>query len=360
MIITVPKFTDLHTHLREPGQNHKETVETATQAAIAGGFGTLVAMPNTIPPMDTAERWMAFNEECRKRTPLEIIQTACISVGRAGRELTDFAALKEAGVIALSDDGSTPQDDDLMLEAGRQAAKLGLPIIDHCEDMSLSKPGVMHRGQVSERLGLHGQPREAEERIVRRDIAIAAKTGCHFHLQHLSSAGSVKLLAEARKAGIPVTGEVTPHHLAFTHDAVAIFGPNAKMAPPLREESDKNSLIQAVFDGTITCIATDHAPHTSEEKAKGMVDAPFGIIGLEYAFQICHEILCVKNGLAVESLVDLLTRNPREIIGLPMNTDTVEIEIGPEKIINIANGKSKSHNCPYDGFAVHSSIIFNA
>ena len=212
---------------------------------------------------------------------MHVLQAGALTLERAGKELADYASMQAAGAPALTDDGSTPQDSEVMRAVMQAAAALRLPVVDHCEDSSLSKPGVMHAGATAALMQLPGQPRAAEETIVTRDIALARETGCRVHLQHLSTAGAVQELRTARREGLPVSGEVTPHHLFLTDAAAEVYGVNAKMAPPLREEGDRQALFAGVLDGTITCIATDHAPHTAAEKAAGWLEAPFGIIGLK-------------------------------------------------------------------------------
>ncbi|HQC53773.1 MAG TPA: amidohydrolase family protein, partial [Lentisphaeria bacterium] len=236
-LVLAPGFIDLHVHLREPGQTHKEDIGSATRAAAAGGFTTVLAMPNTAPPIDTAERVQAVRQAAAERGVVHVLQAGALTLGRAGKELAGYASMQAAGVPALTDDGSTPQDSAVMWAAMQAAAALGLPIVDHCEDIGLSKPGVMHAGATAALLQLPGQPRSAEEAIVTRDIALARETGCRVHLQHLSTAGAVQELRAARQEGLPVSGEVAPHHLFLTDAAAAVYGVNAKMAPPLREES---------------------------------------------------------------------------------------------------------------------------
>ncbi len=275
-----PGFIDMHVHLRDPGQTWKETLETGTAAAAHGGFTTILAMPNTDPPMDTPERLTAFLQRA-KNAPVHVLQSACITKGRAGKELADLPALAAAGAPAFTDDGSTTQDPDLMREAMKIAADLRKPIIDHCELTALSKPGVMHDGDVAKALGLPGQPYEAEEYIVLRDILLSQETGCTVHLQHLSSRRSVLAISSAVHHLLHVTGELTPHHMLLTDEACRIWGTNAKMAPPLRTERDRQCLLAFVGRPSLPVIAADHAPHTAEEKAKGWTDAPFGIVGIE-------------------------------------------------------------------------------
>lgn len=360
--VVAPGFMDIHVHLRDPGQTYKEDLMTATTAAAFGGFTTVLAMPNTVPAIDSD----AAFQELRSRlpgAPVHVLQAGAITVGRQGLVPSDIPALAAAGFPALSDDGSTPQDREVMRSIMQAAAAVGLPVIDHCECTALSRPGVMHEGTVSRELGLPGQPREAELSIVRRDIELSAETGCRIHLQHLSTAEAVELLRAARKSGLPVSGEATPHHLLLTHEAVRKFGPNAKMAPPLREESDRHALLAAVADGTLSVIATDHAPHAAEEKSRGMQDAPFGIIGLEAAVPVCLTLLYHSGLMKLTDFIDRFTAGPAAVLGLtppklqpgqPADLTVFEPETACR--IDVSSFHSKSRNCPYDGLDCHGKI----
>lgn len=352
-----PGFVDMHVHLRDPGQTQKEDVVSATNAAAAGGFTTVLAMANTVPVIDTPERYQIFLASLTGRAVVHVLQSAAITLGRNGRDLTDFSALAKLGIPVLTDDGSTPQDDSVMRLAMQRAAKEDLLIVDHCEDNRYSKPGVMHQGAVSERMHLPGQPRVAEERIVKRDIDLCRETGCRIHLQHLSSAGSIELLRRAQKEGLPVSGEATPHHLMMTDQAVERYGVNAKMAPPLREETDRQALIQALLDGTISAIATDHAPHTAAEKAQGMLKAPFGIIGLEAAVSLMLTLLYHSGKLTLLQFVSFFTSGPAAIlhrknfgtIALGASADLTIFDPEEEWVLDVSKFQSKGRNCPYDG-----------
>ena len=363
-LVLAPGFIDLHVHLREPGQTHKEDIGSATRAAAAGGFTTVLAMPNTAPAIDTAERVQAVQQAAADRGAVHVLQAGALTLERAGKELADYAAMQAAGAPALTDDGSTPQDSEVMRAVMQAAAALRLPVVDHCEDSSLSKPGVMHAGATAALMQLPGQPRAAEETIVTRDIALARETGCRVHLQHLSTAGAVQELRIARREGLPVSGEVTPHHLFLTDAAAEVYGVNAKMAPPLREESDRQALLAGVLDGTITCIATDHAPHTAAEKAAGWLEAPFGIIGLEAAVPLCLTGLYHTGFLSLSRLVSLFTQGPRELLGLPVGAmtigaaaDVTVLDLDAPHRLKVAEFASRSHNCPYDGWACRGKVV---
>ena len=328
-MLTVPAFIDLHVHLREPGQTHKGDIAHETRAAVAGGFRTVVAMPNTTPPVDTPERFRMVQELLEKNAACRVIQCACMTKERAGKEPTDAQALKEAGVIALSDDGSTTQDAGVMREVACRAAEAGLPLIDHCEDGPSTR-----RGEIA---------------IVERDLEICRETGARFHLQHLSAREAVSLLEAARQDGLDVTGEATPHHLALTQEAVARWGTNAKMAPPLREEADRQALLAAVASGVISVIATDHAPHSAEEKAKPFDEAPNGIIGLEAAFSVCNRVLVHGGLMTLDALIERLTTGPAKVLGIPLSTETIAIEPEGDCLLP-PPAFSKASNCPWNGY----------
>lgn len=362
--VVTPGFLDLHVHLRDPGQTYKEDLQTASAAAAGAGFTAVLAMPNTAPAMDNPAAIREITTRAEQLGVITVYQSAALTVGRKGEQLTDFAALKAAGVLALTDDGSTPQDEALMRSAMLAAQELSLPVIDHCEDVSLSCGGVMHAGAVSAELAVPGQPRAAEERIVERNIRLARETGCRVHLQHLSSAGSVDKLRQAQREGLPVTGEVTPHHLFFTDAAVRQYGSQAKMAPPLREESDRQALLQGLADGTLSVLATDHAPHSAEEKARGLLSAPFGIIGLEAAVPVGLTLLYHSGLLSLEQFIALFTVGPRKVLGLPppslVNGAPAELTIldpEVEHTLEVASFHSKSRNCPWQGVSCRGRAL---
>lgn len=352
--VLAPGFIDVHVHLREPGQTHKEDIATGTAAAANGGFTTVLAMPNTLPPPDTPQHVADIQALIAQKACINVLQAGCLSVNREGQAMADIAALHEAGCPAVSDDGSTPQDTALMRSICMAAAACGIPVIDHCEKTSLSKPGVMHRGNISRILGLPGQPRTAETTIVRRDIALARKTGCHVHLQHVSCQGTVELLRKAVEQGVKVTAEVTPHHLFLTDRDCCRYGTNAKMAPPLREEKDRLALVEALCSGLISIIATDHAPHTDEEKAKGWKQAPFGIVGIETVVPLCLTHLVNTGKMSLMRLIECFTIGPARLLnsdrGTLQNGRPADITIlDPDADWTITNDfyKSRSHNCPW-------------
>lgn len=355
-LVVAPGFIDLHAHLREPGQTHKEDIASGTRAAAAGGFTTVVAMPNTSPPVDAAAVFQDLAERIRQTAVVRVIQTACLSLGRQGHQLSDFAALAAAGATVVTDDGSTIQNPALMLAAFEQAKAHGFHIIDHCEDCDVCAGGAIHRGSVAERLGVPGQRRAVEELIVARDIVLAAETGWPVHIQHISTAGAVALVRDARRRGLPVTAEASPHHLSLTDHAVLEHGANAKMNPPLREESDRLAVIEGLCDGTIQSIATDHAPHAPEEKATGLLKAPAGILGFETALPVCYTTLVCGGYLTLSQFAAAFASGPRAVLGIEAGTlgigfpaDVTIFDPEAEIVIDAAAARSKSRNTPYHG-----------
>ena len=322
-LVVAPGFVDLHVHLRQPGFEYKETIQSGTAAAAAGGFTTVCAMPNTKPPIDSRAAVESVLREAEASAVVRVLPIGCITAGREGKQLAPAGELAEAGVVALSDDGDAVADPALMRNALQYSTAFGLPISQHCEDPSLVRDGHMHEGWVATRLGLRGRPASAEETLVARDIALAELTGAHLHIAHVSTAGSVTLIRAARERGIHVTAEVTPHHLTLTHEAVGfeeggsrlIFNTAAKVNPPLREEADVAALRQALADGVIDAIATDHAPHARMDKDIEFDLAAPGISGIETAFASCMSL--VRDGdLDLPALIERLTIGPVRAWGL--------------------------------------------
>jgi len=351
-LIVAPGFIDLHVHLREPGQSYKETIATGTGAAAAGGFTTVCPMPNTTPINDSAEitRWMQAPE---RDAVVKVRPVAAATVGSNGERLTDFNSLVDAGAVAVSDDGRPILGDRIMREALEAARRANIPVIQHAEDTRLSQGCTMHSGPTSFRLGLRGMSAEAEAAVVARDIALAATTKAHLHVAHLSTAAALEQVRAARKRGIHVTCEVTPHHLLLTDEEVGDYDTNCKMNPPLRSELDRQAMWDGLHDGTIDCIATDHAPHAAHEKDQEFDRAPFGITGLETALPIA--LMVAAGDLA--SAVRWLSSNPAKvmawsedgIIRVGANADLVIFDADEEWVFTAEDSKSKSKNSPFIG-----------
>jgi len=357
-LVVAPGFIDLHVHLREPGHEVAETVATGCLAAARGGFTTIVAMPNTNPALDTPEEVAALARRAVAANLIHVFPAPCITRRRAGEEVADLSGLAKAGAVAFTDDGCTVSRNDVMEAAMREAARLNIPIMDHALNSKLAGHGVMHDGQYSRALGLPGIPSEAETVVVERDIQLSRVTGCAMHIQHVSAAGSVELIRAARKAGLPVSGELTPHHLALTDAVVEAGRPEChKMNPPVRSESDRAALIEGLLDGSLACFATDHAPHTAATKAKGFLTAPFGVVGLETAVGVTYTLLVRKGLMTALDWVARWTTEPARLIARPVPTlthgapaDLVLLDLENEWIVNAAEFASKSHNTPFDGW----------
>ncbi len=361
--VVAPGFVDVHVHLREPGQEHKEDVATATAAAAAGGFTTVVAMPNTVPPPDRPEHIAALRAIVSAKARVRVLTTAALSVDRAGKEATDIKALAaEPEVVAFTDDGNCLESPDLMRRVMTAAAATGLCVMDHCEDRMVWNNGVVRAGSVAEQLGVPGMPPETESNIVERNIALCRETSARIHMQHLSTTRSIELVLAARAEGLPVSAEITPHHLALTVDAVPMLGTNAKMNPPLGTEADRRVLIEAIVSGDIDVIATDHAPHAPNEKAQSLVDAPFGILGLETAWPVCQSILGERMSLA--ALIARFTVGPARLINredlasLAVGTPADVVVLDPDcrHVLDLRKSKSKSRNSPFHGMSVRGKV----
>jgi dihydroorotase len=373
-LIVCPGLVDIHVHFREPGQTHKETILTGAQAAAAGGFTTVVCMPNTSPVADNAGTIELINNAARKAA-VHVYPTGCITVGMKGAQLAPHGSLKKAGVVAITDDGLCVTSNELMRRAVEYAKMFDLPVLDHCQDESLTKGAVMNEGTVSTRLGLRGWPHAAEDIIVARNIILSSYTGAHIHMQHISSAMSVELMRRAKQDGINVTAEATPHHIALTEEALATYDTNFKMNPPLRTEHDRKAIIAGLKDGALDCIGTDHAPHAPDEKDREFDYAPNGITGLETALPVCLDILVRENKFKLSRVIDLLTRRAAGILKLPAgtlapgeNADVCLFDPEEKWIYDAKKGFSKSLNSPWSGremtgrvktTIVSGKIVFN-
>ena len=309
-------FIDIHAHFREPGREDQESLESGSRAALAGGFTRVAVMPNTFPAIDSPEMVRSLLEKA-ERLPIVLYVIGAISRGREGLELAELLEMQAAGALAFSDDGNPIADGRVLRRALQYTKDAGTPIINHAEDLPLRDGGVMNQSALSTRLGLPGNPVEAEAAMVHRDLLIAQETGGRLHVPHVSTALTVDLVRRFKEAGVQITAEATPHHLGLTEEALGQFDTNAKVAPPLRTEADRQAVVSGLMDGALDCIATDHAPHTVEEKEQDMIQAPFGMIGLESAFGLANTVLG-SAGLAIEKLIDLLTVGPARALGLEL------------------------------------------
>ncbi len=361
--VVSPGFIDLHVHFREPGGEDSETLESGLEAAVAGGFTAVCPMPNTRPVNDTPELTRFMVEQARRIGLAHVFPIAAATLQSEGAQLTDFATLAAAGAVAFSDDGHPLKTASLMRQALDRAGALGLPIIDHCEDPALSAGGAVNQGPTAEKLGLPGIPSESEESCVERDLALAAETGAPLHLAHLSTAGSIQMVREAKRNGIRVTCEVTPHHFTLTEKAVEQYGANAKMNPPLRSAKDREALLEGIMDGTVDVIATDHAPHAPKLKAQSLAAAPFGVIGLETALSLAITQLVDPGRISLVRLIELLSSRPARIIHQPLGrlrvgepADITIFDPHYEWTYRAADGKSKSRNSPFDGWKLKGVV----
>jgi len=389
-MLVAPGFIDMHVHLREPGREHKETIATGCAAAVAGGWTSVCPMPNTDPINDNAAITRYMIEQAERAGLANVFPIGAITKSSDGSELAEMGEMKAAGAVAVSDDGRPVPNAGIMRRAMQYAADFGLPVIDHCEDKSLSKGGVMHEGKISLQLGLKGMPALAEDLDAVRDIILAQETGAHIHIAHVSTKGAVEAVRRAKNEGINVTCEVTPHHFTLTDSAVAGKTPllpeegwprfadgvvgedrevspydtNTKMAPPLRSEEHLEAILEGIKDGTIDAIATDHAPHHADEKALEYDRAPFGITGLETAVGLAFNELVHKGVIGLERLVALCSANPARIFGLvgrgtltPGSIADITI-IDPDLVWTYRNAESRSRskNSPFDGWEFTGSV----
>jgi dihydroorotase len=353
--VVVPGLVDMHVHLREPGQEHKETILTGSRAGVAGGYTGLACMPNTDPVNDSPWVTELIIERAREAGLLSVYPIAAITAGQRGERLTDFSELREAGAVGVSDDGRPVVDGEVMRAALESAREHGLTLVSHCEDLDLSAGGVMHEGHVSRQMGLKGIPAASEEMMVERDIFLAKRTGCPLHVAHVSTAGSVALIARAKEEGVPVTAETAPHYFTLDHTAVMGYNTNAKMNPPLRSAEDVEAVKKGLSGGVIDAIATDHAPHSPSEKQVDFDKAPFGIIGLETAVPLT--LALVRAGvLSLPGAIRTLSLNPATILGVNGGAlaqgkpaDLAILDPEQEFVLEASHIHSKSKNSPFVG-----------
>lgn len=354
-----PGFIDVHIHLREPGGEEKETIRTGTLAAARGGFTTVCAMPNTNPVPDSVNKIENLQQRIKKDAVVRVLPYASITKNLQGETLVDIHELSRSNIFAFTDDGVGIQTADVMYRAMQLAAKTNKAIVAHCEDNSLVYGGVVHQGKVSERLQLPGIPSLSESVQIARDVLLAEATGCHYHVCHVSTKESVRVIRDAKKAGIHVTAEVSPHHLILNEDDIHSDHADFKMNPPLRSKEDQDALLKGLVDGTIDFIATDHAPHTEEEKDTGCLNAPFGIVGLETAFSLLYTSLVETEKITLDQLIDWLTVKPAQTFNLPFGTleegsiaDLTLLDLEKERTINKNNFYSKGKNTPFHHWKV--------
>jgi dihydroorotase len=357
--VVCPGFIDIHVHLREPGFEYKETVATGTRAAAAGGFTAVCCMANTHPVNDNRSITDYIRAKAATEGAVRVYPIGAVTRGLGGRDLAELAELAEAGCVAFSDDGKCVMNAALYRRAMEYTLPFGTPVISHAEDHDLALGGAMHEGVVSTELGMPGVPAAAEDVMVARDILLAELTGAHVHIAHLSTAGAVRLVREARARGVHVTAEVTPHHLVLTDEAVRTFDPNTKMNPPLRSKRDAEALLEGLVDGTIDCIATDHAPHALSEKEGEFDLAASGIVGLETAVGLLMDRLVKPGLLPLSTLIARLSRDPARLFGLPGGSlaqgtpaDLTLLDPAAEWMVDPARFESRSRNTPFGGWTL--------
>ncbi len=364
-LIIAPGFIDMHVHLREPGHEYKEDVQSGTAAAAAGGFTGVACMPNTSPVNDHRSVTELIIERADAYGTVPVYPIGCVSVGQQGEALAEIGELVEGGCVAVSDDGYPVATAELMRRALEYTRMFDIPVIEHCEDLSLTKKAAMNEGSVSTALGFRGHPTAAEDIVVARDLVLAEFTGGRLHCAHISSAGALRLIRDAKARGIDVTCEVTPHHFVLTDEAVRGFDTNTKMSPPLRSQTDVDAVIEALVDGTVDAIATDHAPHHADEKAVEFDLAPFGIVGLETAVSLACDRLFHAGHISLQRLIELLTVNPARILRLDAGDlsngavgNITVLDLERKATVNAAGFASKSRNTPFDGWALKGWPVY--
>ena len=364
-VIVAPGLIDMHVHLREPGFSHKETIESGARAAAAGGFTTIVCMPNTSPVPDNPSTIAWFKDRASAIAPVNVLPTGAISKNLAGEELAPIGSLAQAGIVAITDDGHCIQNHEVMRRAVEYARMVGVPILDHCQDYNLVGNGVVHEGYWSTLLGLPGWPAAGEEAIVMRDILLAELCDHYIHCQHVSTAGSVRLIREARSRGVKISGEVCPHHIALTDEAIQNFDTNYKVNPPLRSQQDVDALLDGIADGTLSILCSDHAPHADFEKEVEFDIAPFGIIGLETELGLFMDLLVHKHRrIDIARLIEMYTVEPARLLKIHAGTlsigaraDMTLIDPELEWIVRLDQFESASRNSPFNGWKLRGRAV---
>ena len=364
-LIVCPGLIDIHVHLREPGFSHKETIESGALAAAAGGFSTIVCMPNTSPVADSPGTIGWIRDRAAERACVNVLPTGAISKNIAGEEMAPIDALARAGVVAITDDGHCIQNDELMRRAVEYARMVGLSVLDHCQAYNLVGNGIANEGYWSILLGLPGWPAAGEEAVVTRNILLAETCDHHIHCQHISAAGSVRLIREARARGVKISGEVCPHHIALTDEAIQNFDSNYKMNPPLRSQADVDAIIEGIGDGTLSILCSDHAPHAGFEKEVEFDAAPFGIVGLETELGLFIDLLVHKHRkIDIRRLIEMYTVEPAGLLKLTAGTlsvgaqaDITLIDPDLEWTVKVNEFQSASRNSPFDGWKLKGRAV---
>ena len=373
-LLVCPGFIDIHVHFREPGNTAKETIASGSAAAVNGGFSTVVVMPNTDPPLDNPAAIAYQYLQAKNAGMARVFPMGCITKGRAGLELAELGLMARSsgdqhGAVAFTDDGAAVPGSQTMRSAFEYAESLGRVIVEHCEDHDLSNGAIMHEGKISAALGINGYPSAAEELIVARDIRLAKLAGARFHVSHISAKGAVQLVREAKAKGVRVTAEVSPHHLLLTDEGCRNFDTHYKMNPPLREQSDIDACLDGLLDGTIDCLASDHAPHTTEEKAREFVDAPNGIIGLESNIGVLLTKLVAPGRLPLARFVEAWTSAPAKCLGLDKfgvtgrlekngAADVTVLDLNKAWVLDPSRFKSKARNSPFNGWKLKGAPVY--
>ena len=364
-LVIAPGLIDIHVHFREPGQSAKETIGSGARAAAAGGFTSVVCMPNTSPSIDSASVVTWVKDKANQEACVNVFPTGAITKGIAGEELAPIGSMAKVGIVALTDDGRCVQNHELMRRALEYARMFDLPVMDHCQDYNLVGKGVMHEGDWSTRLGLPGWPALGEEIIVQRNAQLAELCGTPIHCQHLSAAGSVRIIRDARARGVPITGEVCPHHIALSDESIRAFDTNYKMNPPLRSQQDIDAIIEGIADGTVTILASDHAPHCEFEKEVEFDMAPFGILGLETELGLFIDILVhKKQAIGLSRLIEMYTVNPAKLVKLDRGTlsvgavaDVTLIDPDLKWTVDKHASFSRSRNTPFHGWQLKGRAV---
>ncbi len=364
-LIVAPGLIDIHVHLREPGFAHKETIASGARAAAAGGFTTVVCMPNTSPVADTPSTITWIKDRARDTASVNVLPSGAISKNLDGEELAPIASVVQSGVVAITDDGKCVQNHELMRRAVEYARMVGVPVLDHCQDYNLVGNGVVNEGEWSTLLGLSGWPAAGEEAVVMRNILLAELCDHHIHCQHISTAGSVRLIREARARGVKISGEVCPHHIALTDASIQNFDTNCKMNPPLRTQRDIDAIIEGIADGTLTIFCSDHAPHAAFEKEVEFDQAPFGIVGLETELGLFIDILLHKRkAISINRLIEMFTVEPAKLLKLDAGTlsigakaDITLIDPDREWTVDASKFESLSRNTPFHSWKLKGRAV---